>query len=123
MQGFIKEDSVPFFDSEAARLVTIAATTASALPAETFASNLQDLLLLVPGFEARLQRIRPQLLAALVCDTGRVADGLVRLKELFPTADVAKLVCRRYVFQCRHNIIRTYAQAQCAHARGAQPRA
>ncbi len=95
IRGIIKEDAVPFFDIEAARLVTIAATTASGLTHEHFVQQLQELLLLIPGFQARLQRIRPQLLAALVCDTAGVADKMVVLKNIFPQADVAQLVCKR----------------------------
>lgn len=113
MQGFIKEDSIPFFNSEAARLVCIAATTASGLSAAQFATQLQELLLLVPGFEARLQRISPQLLALLVCDTAAVAESMVQLKQIFPTADIAKLVCKRYApFSVPHvHILRPFTVA------------
>ncbi len=53
---------------------------------------MQELLLLVPSLETRVGRVNPRLLDELLQDTGRIASKLVRMKQLFPTADICKIV-------------------------------
>ncbi len=55
----------------------------------------QDLQALLPGLDVRIQRLDPRLLAKLLADVAGVGSRLVKLRTLFPGADVLTLVGRR----------------------------
>jgi len=57
--------------------------------------NLQELLLLMPSLETRVGRMNLKLLEELLQDTAGIASKLVRMKLLFPTADIYKIVQSR----------------------------
>ena len=59
--------------------------------------NEQVLLNFVPGLRSRLQQLSPELQIQLAQDPASIADKLVALKLLFPTANVQRIVQQRCV--------------------------
>jgi len=63
---------------------------------------VQELLLLMPSLETRVGRMNLKLLEELLQDTAGIASKLVRMKLLFPTADIYKIVQSRSISSPRN---------------------
>ncbi|WIA23702.1 hypothetical protein OEZ85_000392 [Tetradesmus obliquus] len=77
------------------RLVLIAAAQIAGVSAETMEGRMQELLLLLPDLSSLLPSLHPRVLAALGSDTQGVAQKLIKLRLLFPAADVSQMISRR----------------------------
>ncbi|WIA44192.1 hypothetical protein OEZ86_010515 [Tetradesmus obliquus] len=77
------------------RLVLIAAAQIAGVSAETMEGRMQELLLLLPDLSSLLPSLHPRVLAALSADTQGVAQKLIKLRLLFPAADVSQMISRR----------------------------
>jgi hypothetical protein len=77
------------WDAAAARqLVRLFVGRALDLPEGEVRARLAELAALLPGFDAKLHRLRAPLVAELAADTGAVAARLVALREALPGVDV-----------------------------------
>ena len=56
---------------------------------------LQELVTLVPSISDPAQRFPAALLLALLSDTDGIASRLMSLKQLFPSADMFRIVSKR----------------------------
>lgn len=61
----------------------------------TGAADLQELVLLLPDLASQLPGLHPKTLAVLAADIRGVAQKLIRLRLLFPSADVSQMISRR----------------------------
>ena len=59
--------------------------------------RLQILNDVVPGIDARMQKMPPKLIAELLRHTHSLADTLVELKRIFPQVDSTVLLCLLHV--------------------------
>lgn len=59
------------------------------------AADLQELVLLLPDLASQLPSLHPKTLAVLAADTAGVAQKLIWLRLLFPSADVSQMISRR----------------------------
>lgn len=92
----VSEDRIQFDERIQQGLIRSAGARASTLSDDEFNSRLDILLTLLPGLGARVLRMQPKLLVALVEDTDLVAQRLVSLKTgLLKDAPVGHICSNR----------------------------
>eukprot|EP00775_Hariotina_reticulata_P008155 gene8155-8348_t len=77
------------------RLVILAAAQQLSISPEDMEMRLQELVTLLPDLSSMLPALHPRTLANLAADTPGVAQKLIRLRLLFPVADLAQMISRR----------------------------
>jgi hypothetical protein len=112
----VREDRIQFDERIQQGLIRSAGARASTLSFEEFNSRLDILLTLLPGLGARVVRMQPKLLVALVEDTHLIAQRLVSLKTgLLKDAPVGHICSNRpsLLLPAEYNMIPTcYANLQ-----------
>jgi hypothetical protein len=75
------------------RLQKLAAQDGSLSESE-IRGKLDELIALLPGIEARLSSLKPDIVLRLAHDTDAVAHKLLQLKGVFPGADCGKMLVK-----------------------------
>lgn len=88
----LRERETLWTEENQARLVRIVASHELAMDVDEVERRLLQLLTILPSLSSKLAYIKPSLLAGLVKDPADVLDKLVQLRDIFPEADVEKIV-------------------------------
>lgn len=95
------KDPLQWGEDARLRLAFQAVAEEAGVPPSQVLEGVDRLFSLLPGLEGRLQALKPGDLARLGLRADRVAERLVLLKQLLPTADIQRLVGRAvWVLSC-----------------------
>lgn len=86
------ERNLVWSDDLKLRLIKRIAAEECHIEEEEMDSRLAVLLTLLPGLEAKLASAPPKMIAKMAADPSNVASRLLRMKEIFPDADLSKMV-------------------------------
>eukprot|EP00798_Chlamydomonas_sp_ICE-L_P028411 gene28411-31551_t len=111
MGRVIQEESIPLGSSERRALILSAATAKSGLSEEEFDNRVKALLQLLPNIgdemallqllpdiADRLLVLKPDLLIALCLATNRIAERMIKLKIMFPSANSSSMIKLKIMF-------------------------
>lgn len=63
---------------------------------EELEGRFSELAAVMPGLAAKLHTVKPRILAALAADPAAIANRLLHLRTLFPTANVEQMALRDF---------------------------